>query len=379
VKRIIAITMIVATLASVILILFSKNSNGTIISVFTDHLREETYSMLLIEAGFKIFYEPMIDIARKFTVYHMYVTWPLVPFDRPIGCALLFLPFAYAEDVLKVSSVIVHKLEIIFLIILAGSGLYIIFDHLSDIKVSKIVIVILVLSLVPYVLFWAMNGIYDAAAILPVALSLYELKKGKVASSLVLLSLAMFLHYRAIIYAPLLLYLYLLVIGRGMEARGLTALTVSSSLVGVTAYTGYLTFIRFPYDDAIYRMMTSSNVLSNPLNVISPCYSILTPFIAVTIVALCVLYSFSMPRDFVLTTSCMMTYLMLIMFHPLYQFWYPILSIPLIMIPENPRSVETVSIWILTINIMILCWFILTLMRGPLLDYVQLFKNSISV
>lgn len=380
-KKIIQILTIISTLVSILIIILSKSPTGTLISIFTDHLRETTYSILFTKAGFKIFYEPMIDIVREYKLSNTYVTWPLVPFDRPLGCALIFLPFAYMENSLKLPIIVVNKLEIIFLIILTGAGIYILFNDLARRRVSKLLIIILMLIFIPYLMFWAMNGIYDVIAFFLIVLALQYLHREKYLNAILFLSLALFIHYRAVIYLPLLLYMFLIFIAKrdNLNIKSICIMVISIILIGITVYTGYLTFIKFPYDEAIRKMMTYAKVLTNPLNLSSLSNPLLIIYIMMLIIVLYMLYMYSDPRDFILTSSCILSYTMLLFFHPIYQFWYPITAIPMLTIPRDYKSVMIVSLWFIAINFIILSWFILTLSREALASYVHLFKRSISI
>jgi len=380
VKKILQLIVIVSTLISLIVISLSKSTTGTLISIFTDHLRETTYSILFTKAGFKIFYEPMIKIVKEYRLRNAYVTWPLVPFDRPLGCALIFLPFAYMENNLRLPIIIVNKLEIMFLIILAGTGIYILFNHLIDKELDRILIIILMLIFIPYVMFWAMNGIYDVVAFFLITLALRNLHYRRYLRSLLYLSLALFIHYRAVMYAPLLFYTFLIMVMRGRPVvKDIATLVVSLILIGTTMYTGYLTFIKFPYDEAIREMISISKVLVNPLNLLSLSVPIFTIYIIMLIVVLHMLHVFSDPRDFILTSSCILSYTVLLLYHPIYQFWYPITAIPMLMIPRDRKSITIISLWFVAINIIILSWFLITLSKGSLLSYIQLFRKSISI
>ncbi len=380
-RRALTVVVILATIVSVVLVIFSKSSTGALISIFTDHLREETYSLLFTKAGFKIFYEPMVKIVKEYRVEPAYVTWPLVPFDRPLGCALIFLPFACAVSMLRLPVIIVNKLVIIFLVVVSGIGLYEFFNYISRSSISKIVIIFLTLVLVPYILFWAMNGIYDVIAFSLIMFAISNMNSGRYVRALIYLSAAMFIHYRAIIYVPLLLYLFIKTLinwGRD-KLRSIIALSITVTFIGITLYTGYLTFLRFPYDHAIHEMLMKASVLPNPLNISSLSYTIFIPFIAILIIAIYILYNSSTPRDFILSSSCMLTYSIVLMLHPLYQFWYPIVATPLIAIPRESKSIIVLALWFLLTNVVILTWFIIVLSRGTLLSYVNLFKSSISL
>ncbi len=380
-RKIVQLLTIISILVSSIVIVFSKSFTGTLISIFTDHLRETTYSLLFTKAGFKIFYEPMIKIIKKYNLHNAYVTWPLVPFDRPLGCVLIFLPFAYMENILKLPVIIVNKLEIIFLIILTGLGIYFLFNYLIIRNVNKLLIIMLMLIFIPYLMFWAMNGIYDVVAFFLIALSIYEFHRKRYLRSLIYLSLALFTHYRAIIYLPLLLYILLIMIARKdlRDFKHICVIVISLILIGVTAYTGYLTFIRFPYDKAIHAMILSSKVLINPLNLSSLSMPLFVIYMVIIIALLYMLHLYSYPVDFILTSSCVLSYTIIMLFHPIYQFWYPITAIPILMIPRDCRSIIIISLWFIVVNVTILSWFLLTLSKTSLLSYVQLFKRSISI
>ncbi|HUB09396.1 MAG TPA: hypothetical protein VMB50_20500 [Myxococcales bacterium] len=84
-----------------------------------------------------------------------------------------------------------------------------------------------------------LNGFYDPLAIFAVLLGAYFLAKRRSLDALVALSAALFLHYRALWYAPLLAYAALQTVRRKDWARPRSALKIAASVVmlGLFAYT----------------------------------------------------------------------------------------------------------------------------------------------
>jgi hypothetical protein len=175
-------------------------------NVYTDHLRQEYVSWSFLQVGFKVFSFPLGQIALSITALHPHPTWAMLPALYPLGMIFYFLPFGVLSNTGVLGDVLVHKLMVLSFLITAYLSVYYFTAGWKKYN----------FGLLPYVLapvlfylsasFWALNGFFDVVPVLLIILSIYALKKDDYFKGILFISGAIFVHYRALMYSPLLLY-----------------------------------------------------------------------------------------------------------------------------------------------------------------------------
>ncbi len=239
-SHLIEIIVLTILIICTIEIVVNPSNTGTLEHFYTDHMREEWTAWCFLQLGFKEFYTPVKVIARECKSLHPHPFWAMNPVDRPLGCILVFLPFGILSNLGILPDVVVHKLEIFVITLQAVGAIYLVLKHIKN----RFVKIMYLTFLSPYIIHWALNGIYDSAVLFFVILGLLAYERGRYRLSLLSLTYAIVLHYRAIMYAPLVLGSILkLVRRRGIKALFL-GLVCIVAIVVCTIVPAYLTFVK---------------------------------------------------------------------------------------------------------------------------------------
>ena len=191
----------------IIILRFNPYYFADLQNVYTDHLRHEYVSWVFLQVGFKVFSTPLGEIASQVYALHPHLTWEMHPSLYPLGMVLYFLPFGILSNLGILNDILVHKLMVFSFL---GAAYLCIYYFTLEWKESKLGLCAYVLAPTLFYLsttFWALNGFYDVIPVLFIILSIQAYKRNEYFEGVLFLAGAMFMHYRALMYFPLLIYL----------------------------------------------------------------------------------------------------------------------------------------------------------------------------
>jgi hypothetical protein len=187
-------------------------------------------------------------------------SWGHIPRLYPPGDMLLVAPVAFAYHFTALSLTEANRwLFTLFLIYAHVAVLFIVLGALEE-RPSKVPL-LYVAALCTYlqIVFWTMQGFYDAAAIAPLLLSVRYLRDGRSLAAAVAYCVAAFIHFRALFFAPWALYAAWVFVQQGAW-RGLRAKDGVAILVGAACAGAALTVF------ALVMPTLAHQDVNNPVN-----------------------------------------------------------------------------------------------------------------
>jgi hypothetical protein len=210
---------------------------------FTDHFAHMNMSRLFAEKGVAIYTNARGDLVQPLTPDQVAAlpadlqgtpsygfpgwpqdkpftsTWTHVPNVYPPGDLILFAPFAMLYSFTGISFSTLNLLLIQYLIILAHVSLFFVFRSSFDDAQRGWIGVLGLYFIYTEVMHWTLEGFYDGAWIAPLLLTPLFIARRQHLPALLTVSLALFMHYRALFYLPwAALALYRLVKDREWES-----------------------------------------------------------------------------------------------------------------------------------------------------------------
>lgn len=171
-----------------------------------------------------------------------YLNWSQLPRPYPPGDMLLFAPVAMLYEWTPISFAVTNWLLIVTCLIVAHVGLYLMWQtvHETWILSSAARWAICVLLAIP-VIWFSLDGFYDGVLIAPLVLTARWLHASKWTCAVLAFALAVFCHYRALVFAP---YALVALVGVARSVRVLSRADVARLLLAATlaAFAAY-TFI----------------------------------------------------------------------------------------------------------------------------------------
>jgi hypothetical protein len=217
-------------------------------NVYTDHLRFEYISWSFLQVGFRVFSAPLGEIAPLVNALNPHLYWTMHPSLNPLGMVFYFLPFGIMSNLGILNDITVNKLMVFSFLVGAYLCVYYFTLNLNKSKQDLVTFVLLPIVFYLSSTYWALNGFYDVVPILLIILSILAYNRNDLFKGVILLAAAMLLHYRSLVYAPLLVFsLYGLWKGKREEfsaTRKAIAFGVVLIIGLLDGYTFYLTFIR---------------------------------------------------------------------------------------------------------------------------------------
>jgi len=328
----------------VLVLLFNPYYFADLQLVYTDHMRHEYVSWAFLQVGFKVFTVPLGEIAPGVVARNPHPTWEMVPSLYPLGMILYFLPFGILSNLGVLPDVIVHKIMVLSFLFAA----YLCVHHLTfDLHEDTGLFTRIIAPTVFYfsTVFWALNGFYDVIPLLFVVLSIRRFKDGDFFKGVIFSTVAFFMHYRALMYSPLLLKGLLSLwmkkddYSRVLVNRALTA--VSSLALVLTIYTlsiSYRSLLSRPIPYGVGGWATSPVYLLNLGDV--PLFML---FMILSIVAGSYLVG---QGEFLSATIIFLIWVYLsLVFN--WRIWHCLFFLPLAIMPVDESVREGVLLWLL--------------------------------
>ncbi len=320
---------------------------------YTDHLNFETEAWFFLQRGFDVFRVPMGELAEISHALRPHVTWAALPYDKTLGNLIVFMPFGAINNLGLLPESVVNKLMVCLLVIIAHITVYYFVDELR--KRHAALAINTTLSAIFYLLlmYWSANGFSDTISILFIILAIRFLRESRNTASLLCYAMSVFMHYRALYLFPLGIYALINLYREGrlslaslLRASTSTRAIYGSTIIvaGLTIYTAYLSFIKFPYERIINEVyLSSGGIAHNPLNPgsFSPAWAI--PVLAIT----CLVILYLIRADELLTASTIFVAVLFFLLTPFFQVWYPLFLFPVPLIPKRERSRAVTLFWLL--------------------------------
>jgi len=325
----------------IVILRFNPYYYADLRNIYTDHLRHEYVSWAFLQVGFKVFSTPLGEIASQVYALHPHLTWEMHPSLYPLGMVLYFLPFGILSNLGILNDILVHKLMVFSFLVCAYLCIY----HFTlEWKESKLGLCAYVLAPILFYLsttFWAMNGFYDVIPVLLIILSIRAHKRNEYFEGVLFLAGAIFMHYRALMYFPLLIYLLYRLWRRNKTnvyvARRYIAIVVVFITGLVCSYTFYLSFI-----DRKWRIPTIWQ--TSPVYLLDPKDMYL--FFLFSAVTLGVwLYLFR--KGAVLSSAILGLFWTYISLTSSWGPWHCLFFFPCILLAGDKQSKECIFLWLL--------------------------------
>ena len=179
--------------------MLSKGPYGDV-GGYTDHLRNAASSWIAFHRGFEIYQKPYGKLIDEAPFRHSVRDWREVPYINAPGALILFAPLAAIGQWVPLSDAAFGRLCLGFVLILAHWAFWAALKSLqSTTRGARILIGLFI---------WAaliragLSGQYDPVWVGCGALMLDALSKARWRRAILFLSLAGFLHYRAVVLIP---------------------------------------------------------------------------------------------------------------------------------------------------------------------------------
>jgi hypothetical protein len=310
-------------------------------NIYTDHLRFEYTSWAFLQVGFKVFSVPLTEIVPVVNALSPHLYWQVHPLLNPLGTVFYFLPFGIASNLGILSDVVVHKLMILSFLV---AGYLCVYHFTLDWNKDKPdLITYILLPLIFYIssVYWALNGFFDVVPIFLIILSVQAYKRNDFFKVVVLLAVAMFMHYRSLVYAPLLACSFLMLWKKEGMASGIVRKAIASSVVLAIGlfdgYTFYLTFIRKLWITPAVWAPSSAYILDS-----QNLYFVI--FFLVATLGVCF---YLLRKRNVLASIMLIFFWIYISFIGSWGSWHLLFFFPAILLLTEKRTRESFSIWLL--------------------------------
>ena len=312
--------------------------------VYTDHIRHEYVSWAFLQVGLRVFYDPLGDLALHVHALNPHPTWPMVPSLYPAGMILLFLPFGALSNLGIMDDVLVHKLMVLTFLIAAYLCVHQ-FNQLFEDTGQHLGFLVPTLFFLNAT-YWALNGFYDLIPLLLVLLATRSQKERRHERSAILVTLAMFLHYRAVMYLPLLLSsVYGMWSERG-ESPSKRRWIVTSAVVGMLLFTAYTFYLSYSSITQISIPVGLGGWDTSPVHIYAPKNTTLQLFfILVTGYA----YLRLMRRWEMVSSLVLLLFWVYASFIVNWRSWHSLFFFPLAVLPEDGGARRAALLWLLTV------------------------------
>jgi hypothetical protein len=295
-----------------------QRPNYVLDPVYTDHLQHEYSAWAFLHIGLRIFDTPKSDWGNVHAA-HVHLLWEQIPSIYPPGLIAFFMPFGIASNEQWLPDERVHMLMVIAL----GLGPVLAsFQLVRSLRLSYEPALAAILAVLGAVLFVTagLNGFIDPIAAGLALAGLYWAERGAPGRGLVALVLGLSLQYR-------LWYLWPLVLAIALEHRREISRRqlVAAGVVGVASLVTFGLSVPF-----VSKFHDTPNISPNPL--------VLTHDVgAVQIAALvvgCLVVGIALHYDGPLTAACIALALLLVFAVDQWEVWYPVLFVPLLVVPR---------------------------------------------
>lgn len=209
-KTVFILFLLVSLVFTSYLVLANNAFTSSLEPQYFDHLRHQRFAFEFLREGMSIFSTPMKELVPIGNP--AYYGWNEIPEFYPMGIVIFFIPFSILAFNSIIDSIIVNKLTITIFLLFAHLAIYFYTTTLFNQSYDKMrqeergVTIILTVIFYIYLIFWSLNGQYEAIPVFFVILSLIQLKKKNCGQSVFWYVIAIFFKYQAIFLLPIYLF-----------------------------------------------------------------------------------------------------------------------------------------------------------------------------
>jgi hypothetical protein len=305
--------------------------NYVLDAVYTDHLQHEYSAWAFLHIGLRIFDTPKSDWGNV-NAAHVHLLWEQIPSIYPPGLIAFFMPFGVASNEQWLADERVHMLMVIVLGVGAVLASFQLVRSLRAACEPALAVILAVLGTVLFVTA-GLNGFIDPLAAGLALAGIYWAERGAPGRGVVVLVLGLSLQYR-------LWYLWPLVIAIAVEHRREISRT-QFAVAGIVAGTSLVTFgLSVPF---VSKFHDIPNITPNPLVLTHGVHAVQ----AAALVAGCLVVAIALRYDRPITAACVALALLLVFAVDQWEVWYPVLFVPLLVVPRARPAQVAVTLVLL--------------------------------
>ncbi len=199
-----ALVCVASFLALAWIPIFNKSPYGDLAGWYTDHLHHSFATWVFLKRGLRLYTEQFANATRGSDWPFPTKDWGNMPMAYPPGVFALFLPLSLAGKFLTLTAHQFGAMAVLYVLALTHLALFAIFCALQTLPSGSRAAV----AVFMWMMFAQMGleGFYDGVFLGCGAWAILRLRKNDPAGALGWLGLAALLHFRAIVFLPLIIY-----------------------------------------------------------------------------------------------------------------------------------------------------------------------------
>jgi hypothetical protein len=286
--------------------------------VYTDHLQHEYSAWAFLHIGLRIFDTPKSDWGNVHAA-HVHLLWEQVPAVYPPGLIAFFMPFGVASNEQLLADERVHMLMVM---VLGVGAVLASFQLVRSLRLAYEPVLTAILAVLGTVLFVTagLDGFIDPLAAGLALAGIYWAERGAPGRGVVVLALGLSLQYR-------LWYLWPLVVAIVIEHRreiGRRRLAAAAAVAAASLVTFALSVPSVSEFDDIPNIGPNPLALTHGVDAVQ----------AAALVAGCLVVAVTLLYDRAVTAACVALALLLVFAVDQWEVWYPVLFVPLLVVPR---------------------------------------------
>jgi len=286
--------------------------------LYTDHLQHEYSAWAFLHIGLRIFDTPKSDWGNVHAA-HVHLLWEQLPAIYPPGLIAFFMPFGVASNEQLLPDERVHMLMVI---VLGVGAVLASLQLVRSLRLAYEPALAAILAVLGTVLFLTagLDGFIDPLAAGLALAGIYWAERGAPGRGLVALVLGLSLQYR-------LWYLWPLAVAIALEHRREISRRQLAA-AAVVAAASMVTFgLSVPF---VSKFHDTPNITPNPLVLTHGVHAVQ----AAALVVGCLLVGIALRYDRAVTAACIALALLLVLAVDQWEVWYPVLFVPLLVVPR---------------------------------------------
>jgi hypothetical protein len=299
--------------------------------LYSDHLQHEYSAWAFLHIGLRIFDTPKADWGNV-NAAHVHLLWEQIPAIYPPGLIAFFMPFGIASNEQWLADERVHMLMVMVLGVGAVLASFQLVRSLRAAYDPTLAVILAVLGTVLFVTA-GLNGFIDPLAAGLALAGSYWAERGAPGRGIVVLVLGLSLQYR-------LWYLWPLVIAIAVEHRREISRTQFAA-AGIVAAASLVTFgLSVPF---VSKFHDIPNITPNPLVLTHGVHAVQ----AAALVAGCLVVAIVLRYDRSVAAACIALALLIVFAVDQWEVWYPVLFVPLLVVPRaRPAQVAVTLVFL---------------------------------
>ena len=181
--------------------LLSRSQFADLTNHYTDHLHHSFATWAFLHRGLDLYRLPFGIAVSGIHFAHAYVSWPQMPMAYPPGVFLVFLPLAILGEYVPMSQRAFAATAIVYMLVMAHAAIVACWAALAAARPGARLIVGVLAWMV--LIRLGLNGFFDVIWIGCGAMMVRSITRGRYAVALRWFTVAVLLHFRAAVLAPL--------------------------------------------------------------------------------------------------------------------------------------------------------------------------------